>query len=195
MASVMMALAKVVSTSPIRQSVALRVPPRDIVADACTHRLRIGLSIAQTLKTSYCVMLWSRCSLPRTSCAARYKASPSQVLLSHNSTPTAQAAFASRDSRSLYKHWNPPVRDHTRSRTMAPKQSTLGYVRPSQQTLGCAFSAPHQESEQSGETDRDIASSSAIRTGPPKLHLSSRSSSTRPKRIASLKRRMGRQRQ
>lgn len=82
-------------------------------------------------------MLWSRCPLSRSFCAAKYKRSTSEVVLHKNCIPQPQPPVVGRDSRALYKHWNPPTR---RKYNMAPKQATLGYVKPSQQTLGCALS-------------------------------------------------------
>jgi len=82
-------------------------------------------------------MLWSRCTLSRSSCASRFKRSAAQPILYINNPPAPQAPFAARDARSLYRHWLPPQTYREQVGEMAPKQATLGYVKSGQQTLGC----------------------------------------------------------
>ena len=84
-------------------------------------------------------MLWSRCPLPRSVCASRYKRNPTRVVLYLNTLPLPEPAISSREPRTLMKNWLPVQTDRARLGKMPPKQATLGYVKPSQQTLGCGF--------------------------------------------------------
>ena len=87
-------------------------------------------------------MLWSRCHLPRSVCASRYKQSTSRVHLYFNSIQLPEPPTPSRDAKTLFRVWQPVRTDRTRIGIMPPKQATLGYVQPSQQTLGCGFRIP-----------------------------------------------------
>lgn len=86
-------------------------------------------------------MLRSRCPLPRSHCASKYSACSTKIYLGFVSVPLPEPPLISRDSRSLFRHWHPPQTDRRISSrissSMAPKQATLGYVKPSQQTLRC----------------------------------------------------------
>lgn len=108
-----------------------------VVACACSlpiYRLR---SRAQAR-----VMLWSRRPLPRSYCASKYQQSLTRIILGLTSIPLPEPPLISRDSRILLKFWRPPQTDRRLVGKMPPKQATLGYVKSSQQTLGCDILLP-----------------------------------------------------
>lgn len=119
-------------------------------------------------------MLWSRSILSRSSCAARFKRSPSQVVLDTNALPAIEARSTSGDSRSLYRRWTPQTTDRASFGRMAPKQAKLGYVK-TQHTLGCgSLHSCFLTCDRNITANPYVASSSATQEVP-RLRVSNRS--------------------